>query len=266
MKPLTPKIALDFLSEEYDLANQSQQAKFLDLTQGRISQIKTSATFTKATLKSLLRGTFSAGNKKGQSSANSKLLETFGQLRGLTTQQKIAKVLKKTPGAVAQWKLGYEPISQNVISAILSKANLISIQELAEMKEVEPGKPGGKWYLFHDKNDARRRAILDPLKCKRGVYCYFDSRGHLTYVGKADRTPLEKEIEARLNAKVSQERLPYRKDLRKHKQTLRQGEMVKFVSAYEVSPKAVIPLVEALLIRVTANMQYNNRLENLRNL
>lgn len=37
---------------------------------------------------------------------------------------------------------------------------------------------------------------------------------------------------------------------------MKQGEIVRYISAYEISPREAIPLAEALLIRTTGNIQY----------
>jgi hypothetical protein len=261
VKHLTASDALDLLANEFNLSNQSKLAEFMRLTSSRISQIKSLNKVNKNLISSFIRAAFRFGCKKGRSEINGKLFDAFQELRGITTQTQVAINLNKSQGAVAQWRQG-QPISQGVISNILKTANLIKIEPLLEMVEIEPGKPGGKWYLFHDKNNTRRNKILRKIENHCGTYCYYDGRGHLTYIGKADRTPLHIEVENRLNAKIAKYRIPYGENLKKSKH-ITQGKIVRYVSAYKISPKEAIPLIEALLIRATSNIQYNNRLENL---
>lgn len=260
---ITYKIILDLLGTEFSLNGQIQTAKFLHLSQGRISQLKNSKKTTKRGLRTLFAGTFKAGRKKGHSEVNENLIKAFSEIKGCKTQKAIGKYLNITQGAVAQWKTGHAPISYSMALSILRKIKSVTIHPIFELKEVEPGKPGGKWYLFHDRDNSRRKKLINVLGDRRGVYCYYDSRGHLMYVGKADKTTLANEMEARLKARISHKRLPYGEGLKKIGETLRQGNRVKYVSAYEVTPREAIPLLEALLIRTTANMQFNNRLENL---
>lgn len=260
---MKPKECLDVLKEEFGLTNQLQLAKFLDLTPGRVSQIMSAKDITPGNIRALLLGAHKAGQKSARSDTNSRLVDAFGGSRNLNTQAKIATALGKTQGAVAQWKNGHATMSKSILSMMLRAAAKVEIFQVWEMCAIEPGKPGGKWYLYHDHTSARRTKIMKKMTGRKGVYCFYDSLGHLTYVGKADDTTFDTEVEARLNAKVSMERVPYRVDLKKHPQVLRQGEIARFFSAYEVTQKEAIPLVEALLIRCTANSQFNNRLENV---
>jgi hypothetical protein len=263
-KKLTPQECFEILSNEFNLVSQAAQAKFLGLTQGRVSQIKHSKRLTKKNIVTLLRGTYKAGKKMGVSESNERLLESFEEFRGIQTQSSLAKALNKTQGAISQWKDGSR-IAKNTIDAILKKSAPFTINKLVEMEEVDPGKPGGKWYFFNERTGRKREAVIKRLRGCKGVYCYFDALGYLTYVGKADETDLDKEVEARLKSHIAKERVPYRKGLKKKQSKLVQGEVVRYISAYEVWPREAISLVEALLIRATANVQFNNRLENVSN-
>lgn len=262
-KRITPKELLSIVESEFELASQNQIGKFLHLTQGRVSQIRTSKGITSANIKALLRGAFKAGQKSARSATNNLILNSFKELRNIDTQSKLAKAIGKTQPAVAQWKNGTAPATRKLIDTVLRSAVKLTITPLCEMEPVDPGKPGGKWYLFNDPNGIRRGKLQKKIGTNHGIYCYYDGRGNLTYIGKADKTDLFGEIESRLNAKIAKERIRYGQGLAKRKTDLKQGDLVKFISAYAVSPQEVIPLSEAILIRVTANSQFNNRLENL---
>ena len=261
-KKLSPEECLSILAEEFGLDNQVTIAKFLDLTQGRISQIKKSKNLTKKNLRSLLKGTFRAGRKKGHGDINTKILHSFGKLQSLSTQQKLAAELKVTQGAVAQWMNGHFQISAEAIESILKTAAKLSVRKIVELQKVDPGKPGGKWYFYDDKTNAKRTSLLKKIGPTRGVYLYFDGAGCVTYVGKADKTTLDKEVENRLQQKTKKGRIPYGENLKKDL-VFEQGEIVKYISVYDIYPREAISLVEALLIRATANVQYNKKLEKL---
>src|SRR5262245_2586307 len=103
---LKPKDLLDVTADQFDLATQVQLAKFLGLTQPRISHILNSAEITRKNLTTVLRAAFRAGQKEAQGRTNSLLLEKFKELRGLNTQSEVANALRRTQGAIAQWKTG----------------------------------------------------------------------------------------------------------------------------------------------------------------
>lgn len=263
MTKVLPSDCLTILNDEFDLNGQAKTAKFLNLTQPRVSQINSSNNLTKTQIKTFLRSAFRAGERKGHEEANTKLLESFGRMRNLHTQIDLAKVLDKTQGAIAQWKGGYSPISEKTFESILKKAAHLTIRRLVEMEEIDPGQPGAShWYFYSAKTNVKRTHLLKKLKDKRGIYLYFDAMGRPTYVGKADKTALDKEVENRLQHEIKKGRVAYGKNMKKNPK-LRQGEIVRYISAYEISPREAIPLVEALVIRTTGNVQYNKRLENL---
>jgi hypothetical protein len=263
MKKLLPGDCLKLLAGEFDLDGQNEIAKFLHLTQGRVSQINSANNLTKTHIKTFLRRAFQAGQRESREESNTKLLNSFGKMRNLVTQLNLASALEKTQGAVAQWKSGYSQISERTIDSILKKASPLAIRGLVEMEEIDPGQPGAShWYFYNAKTNAKRTHLLKKLKHKRGIYVYFDATGRPTYVGKADRTTLDKEVENRLNHEIKKGRIAYGKNMKKNPK-LRQGEIVRFISAYEISPREAIPLAEALLIRTMANVQYNKRLEKL---
>jgi predicted transcriptional regulator len=263
MTRLLPADFLRILASEFHLKGQAETAKFLDLTQPRVSQINSSDILARTHIKKFLRSAFRAGKREGHEEANTKLLGSFGKMRNLDTQMQLAAALGKTQGAVAQWKSGYSQISEKTIESMLKKAAHLTIRRLVEMEEVDPGQPGAMhWYFYSAKSNAKRAGLLSKLRDKRGIYSYFDATGRLRYVGKADKTSLDKEVENRLQHEIKKGRITYGRRMKKNPK-LRQGEIVRYISAYEVSPREAIPLVEALLIRTTGNVQYNKRLENL---
>jgi len=263
MAKLLPSDCLNILAEEFGLGNQAKIARFLRLTQPRVSQINSSNNLTKTHIKALLKRTFQAGKREGQGDANTKLLDSFGKMRKLRTQAELASALDKSQGAVAQWKSGYSQISEKTIRSLLKKSAPLNIRPLLEMEEVDPGQPGARhWYFYNGKTNERRTNLLNRLKRKRGIYVYFDATGRPTYVGKADKTTLDLEVENRLSHELKMGRIPYGENMEKNPK-LRQGQIVRYISAYKISPREAIPLVEAILIRATGNVQYNKRLESL---
>jgi transcriptional regulator with XRE-family HTH domain len=217
MTKLLPRDCLRILGDEFDLHSQAQVARFLHVTQGRVSQINSSKNLTKIHIKRFLGNAFRAGKHEAQADANTKLLNSFGKLRNLHTQAKQAAALGKTQGAIAQWKSGHLQVSGRTIESILKKAANLTVRHLVEMEEVDPGQPGAShWYFYSTKTNHRRKILLRKLRHKRGIYFYFDATGRLTYVGKADRTALDKEAENRLSHEIKSGRIPYGKKMRKN--------------------------------------------------
>jgi transcriptional regulator with XRE-family HTH domain len=263
MAKLLPRDCLNILTSEFDLNSQAKIARFLGVTQPRVSQINGSNNLTKTHIKALLKGAFRAGRQEAYGDANTTLLDAFGKMRTLDTQLKLASALKKTQGAVAQWKSGYSRISPQTTESILKKSAHLMIRGLVELEEVDPGRPGAShWYFYSGRTNVKRARVLKKLERKRGIYVYFDATGRPTYVGKADKTTLDREVEGRLSQRTKEGRIPYGKGMTKNPR-LRQGEIARYISAYEISPTEAIPLIEALLIRATGNILFNKRLENL---
>lgn len=264
MTNVLPSEVITLLQEEFGLSGQEQVADFLELTQGRVSQIKSQSSLSKRTLHTILRAAFNAGKKKERETIrekhNTNILDAYKTMHGLTTQGDLAASLGINPNLLAQWKNGYAPIPLASVQKILKNASPLKIAPIVEMKEVDPGKPGGKWYFFHEKTNGKREALIKKLEKRKGIYIYLDSCGRPTYVGKADRTPLDREVENRLSQGTKKGRIVYGESLKKSPSLL-QGEITKYISVYDVSPPEAIPLVEALLIRSNGNVLYNKRLE-----
>jgi predicted transcriptional regulator len=165
MKKLLPGDCLNLLAGEFNLDSQGDIAKFLHVTQPRVSQINNSTNLTKTHIRTFLRRAFQAGKQEGHAEASTKLLGSFGEMQNLDTQVKLASALGKTQGAVAQWKSGYSPISEKTIDSILKKAAHLTIRRVVEMEEVDPGQPGAShWYFYSSKTNAKRAHLLKKLK------------------------------------------------------------------------------------------------------
>src|SRR5271163_717502 len=65
MKKLLPGDCLNLLAGEFNLGSQGEIAKFLHVTQPRVSQIKSSTNLTKTHMKTFLRRAFQAGKQEG---------------------------------------------------------------------------------------------------------------------------------------------------------------------------------------------------------
>lgn len=252
-----------FLAEELGLVSQKKIAKFLGVTQGRVSQLKSENSLNVKLWRRLLTRIHGQGLACGVADANTRTVDLLNEFQEFTSDIQLAKLLDVTSGAVSQWRNGHALIPKHQVEQVLKKIQNLKIAPLLEMVPIRPNMPGGKWYFFEEAQRTKREKILKALDGRRGVYCYFDGAGVPTYFGKADRTTLNLEAENRLHAQI--EAIRYGAGLKKLKKTSgpRQGELVRFLSAYEVTPRSAIPKLEALMIHSAANVLFNKKLEKL---
>jgi len=259
-----------FLSREYGLRTRAEWASFLGVTLGRVSQLLSASHIGDRTWNTLLFPIYHRerviGKESGRADNASRLIDVAKAIPGIVTQTKLSARLGITQGAVAQWRTGFSaiPLKQiRKIMALFASQNALKINALIEMQPIEPTRPHRRWYFFD--NTSRGDSIRRKLTGKKGLYFYFDSRGIVSYVGRAEKTPLDIEAETRLSQEVK--RIKHWEGLatgrRNSKRTIRQGDIARFLSVYEVTPTNSISMLEAMIIRVTANVGLNNRLERI---
>jgi hypothetical protein len=244
--------------------NQRKIAGFLEYDESRITQLKSLRTINLRLWQRLLSRVHEHGWRRGAAAANARVMDSLLELLGFDRDMELKGFLKVSSGAVSQWRNGYSLIPRRQLEHAVRGLEGVDIHPLLEMEPIWPAKPGGKWYLYDDRQKSKRKRALGWLAGKHGVYCYFDSTGTPSYVGKADRTPLDQEAEGRLGARCAGIRYGERLKRPTAGSELRQGDVACFLSAYEVKPRTAIPKVEALLIRCGANVLLNRRLENLK--
>lgn len=256
-----------FLKSEFDLSKQSEIGKFLSVTQSRIAQLKDNRSINARLWRKLLTPIFRKGREQGISESNKRVLDFMKAQMGFAQDGQLSKFLSVTNPAVSQWRNGIALLPIGQFQKVLKSIEGIKLVTLVEMEPIYPDKPGGKWYLHtseQGKPSQKRDKIIEKMRGKRGIYCYFDSLGRPTYFGKADKMSLEHEAENRLGAEVSHIR--YHRNFKKFKSVNnpRQGELARFLSAYEINPRSAISTIEALMIRGSANILFNKRLEKIK--
>jgi hypothetical protein len=136
--------------------------------------------------------------------------------------------------------------------------------------------------LFSEMWDEKTHRYLDGVKKElqraRGIYIYYDSRGRAIYAGKAEEQSLWKEMNLALNRgrgdvqsikRVSHptNSIPYKAPEEKSRRIVRQEvrlwEIARYFSAYEIAPRSIIGMFEALMVRGFANDLLNKRMETL---
>lgn len=133
-------------------------------------------------------------------------------------------------------------------------------------------------YLDEDGNAHRyNEGVKNELRTTSGIYLFYDSRGRALYAGRA----VEQSLWAEMNNVYNRSRDEVQKiKLVNHpirnvayssatesgrkiiKNSVKLHDLAAYVSAYEIAPKDLIPMFEALLIRAFANDLLNARMEN----
>jgi hypothetical protein len=214
--------------------------------------------------------------------------ELFDELKyrhELKSDSEVARFIGLTPARVSQMRIRKGKLSARQIASYLEKAHAhghreameFPIAPIVEMYPVEAvlSKQEKKWEpLPTGKSNSRNREIRKYLEGAAGIYALFDSLGCPIYVGKTERQNLWKEMTSAFN----RERSNHQTFIVQHPKTggsfapawESPRQPVKriaflyntayFFSAYEVSP-ALIPKLEALLVRIFCNTLSNKKME-----
>ncbi|BAH76487.1 hypothetical protein [Solidesulfovibrio magneticus] len=187
-------------------------------------------------------------------------------------ENELATKLNISQANFSQWK-NTENIPHTSIANILN----CSLKNYAEncIKSIIEFHPincvGDSNLRFLNKNDPQNNVIIQELEKHKGVYTFYDSYGKLIYVGKTKQQVLYKEMTTAFNKESKHlfmwcvdhhcnQALTTNKQIRKKYVYLH--DIAKYFSAYRVETK-LIDVVEALLIRVSANNNINIKMETL---
>lgn len=113
------------------------------------------------------------------------------------------------------------------------------------------------WRIHKQKDGTELKEIRDKLTDIVGVYLLYDSSGRLVYVGKTEKQDLYSEITQRLRTKQIKLVLTNRK-----RESVLLGEIVNYLTCYEIADKNIIGQIEALLIGSDPNTFSNIKMEN----
>lgn len=151
-----------------------------------------------------------------------------------------------------------------------------AIRKIVEFYPVTPTtSAGGKLVeLFAVDGDTFREGLRADLEETQGIYLFYDSRGKALYAGKTERQSLWAEMKKALNRprnpihqniyRVDHQGTTFDPSVEGRRQIAQRAvllsELARYFSAYEVQP-AMIPQLEALLVRGFANDLLNHRME-----
>ena len=161
----------------------------------------------------------------------------------------------------------------------------IFVKPIVEFFPLYPveSRQGAKWKIFDVLNadgstHKYYKGVEDALRRSSGIYIFYDSRGRALYAGKA----LDQNLWVEMNSVFNRSRdevqkiklvnhpernVEYRcadeQRRRIFEQPLKLCDLSAYVSAYEIAPKKMISMFEALLIRAFANDLLNKKMENI---
>lgn len=178
---------------------------------------------------------------------------------GEVSQILLARALKVSQSTVAGWVSGATP-SRATIRRVLNYFRDYSasslIKPVIEFQPIAPMKSGRTWVLSRRENE--RDHIHESLLHRVGVFILYDSAGNAIYLGKSESC-LYTELKRRLSDQVDKPLFAIAKP-----KTRQIGEMVCYLSAYEVSIKAAVKTVETFALRAFGNQLLNERGEGIK--
>ena len=203
------------------------------------------------------------------------------------TDSDVASYLNITRTQLSQWRKTGRNLTNLQIDRLFEKsrkAAAIKIRRSAIKPIVEffpidytESRQGKNWELFSTDDSASQhvRGLRQKLSTSKGVYLFYDTRGHALYAGRTTNQNLWAEMNNALNRpretqKIKLVQHPTRSQKfvsasdqpRSIKNTpVLLADMAGFFSAYEVE-LGMVAAVEALLIRAFANDLLNARMES----
>lgn len=206
--------------------------------------------------------TYQDGLKEGKRQLAVRLLGVLAEMHGTTTDRELSEWIGIAPASLSQWRSGFAAPQQAALKIIVQHLAACYAEPEAEIEPVSPVRPGAGWQV--DSDATRRSSLRARLEHRRGVYLFYDSRGHVTYVGQA-KSNLFFEIEQRL-AQVLRHgaytRVPTAGRLAAT--DLVQGNVVRYLSAYITTTGEAAHNLEAILLRAFANNHQNRKSARLR--
>ena len=214
------------------------------------------------------------------------LLNAVSRKLGTESQTELAAALGVTVQTLNNWRNKntklQAPLVANAIAksrnAAVAEAQYQTIQPLAEFYPIEKyqSKSRKSWQLFPTGEGATIYAngLRTALGTAKGIYIFYDSRGHALYVGKAKEQNLWKEMNLTFNRPREVQKIylvghparnqkfkPGYEKLRQPKQTqLKLWGLAQYFSAYQVIA-GMIDDLETLLVRGFANDISNVKME-----
>lgn len=176
------------------------------------------------------------------------LLQALEEEYGAVSQERVARAIGVTQPTISNWKNGGEPNKTNLkrlLEFFRAHDAATLVRPLLEFQPIEPIRSKNEWRFSSDPNTVRQ--LKERLDHRRGIYVLYDSSGHAVYLGKTESSLY---AEAKQRLKASPNRAVY-KPVKSSKPQI--GEVVRFLSAFEVANLAAIRNIEAFMLRAFPN-------------
>ena len=202
------------------------------------------------------------------------------------TDSDVASYLNITPARLSQWRKSGGNLTNLQINRLFEKSRLAGANEIRR-SAIKPiveffpidyteSRQRKNWKLFPTDDGASRhiRELHQKLSTSKGVYLFYDTRGHALYAGRTTDQDLWAEMNNALNRPRETQKIklvehptgnrkfvPASDRLRSITKTpVLLADMAAYFSAYEVE-LGMVSALEALLIRAFANDLLNARME-----
>ena len=258
------------------ITNITDQAKYLGLSYQAFKEYFLDGLETKESTKTVAKRTINSMIKNGENKLSEKLstehfsLAFSSFLNALEKNFKdedidILGIDKIFEGSLRDGeRKPTEVLWRKILRGILTqkeneKKSLISniINTLCVFEPIFPGKVEKTvWRVYKHPNGKEDPRILKLLSDKQGVYLLYDSTGGLVYVGKTEKQDFYKEISQRLRTKSIKIKFGT-----KGKKSVPLGEVVKYMTCYEVTILDLISKLESILIGLDPNSSSNVKME-----
>ena len=215
----------------------------------------------------------------------SSLFDEIKKRHDLGSDSEVARLLGLTPARINQMRHGKRNLSARQIASYIEKARAIGhkhaleepISPIIEMFPIHAvlSKQEAKWEPLPTGNgNPRNQAIREHLEQAAGLYILFDSLGCAIYAGKTESQNIWKEMTNAFNRRRSNHQtfivshpttgVSFTPAWKQPRQPVKRiaylYNTASFFSAYKVEP-ALIPKLEALLVRVFCNTLSNKKME-----
>lgn len=205
--------------------------------------------------------TYEDGLRDGRAELTARLLDVLSELHETKSDKALAEWIGVLPVSISQWRNGKAAPQHGALETICRHLASFYAEPAAEIEPVWPHRRGKSWWVS---SKMAREQLAARLRNRRGVYLFYDSRGHVTYVGQAKRD-LFFEIEQRL-AQVLRHSTYTRasSEWSLKAQHLVQGNVVRHLSAYTTLTEEAAHNLEAILMRAALNNLQNRKSGKIR--
>lgn len=247
---------LKFLEDKYGKPSQRQIGHKLGLKQPQISSYQTKPPARVSWWRGIARRIYDLGYKDGQGEASSKIMKAILDTFGKIPQVDLAESLGVSQPAVSNWLRGSTQPRAHSVERMLALSVARLVEPVLEFEEITPKRSRKSWRI-HEKRKIEER-IRSKIQNKVGIYVFYDSAGRVTYLGKTEKC-FWNEIRQRLNGKVNR---PFYNP--KKVPEVRQGDVARKMSVYEVRVPAAIHNLEVLMLHAFPNDLANTNVGNFK--